>query len=99
MIFVWLASWKPGLSREQTDEAFGRRAGWTPPDGLNMLGEYWPANSSPAVVSIFEADSFEALMTVNLQWGDVFDIVCSPACTPEEGLQWGATFMQQRDAA
>jgi hypothetical protein len=96
MIFVWLASLKPGLSREQADEALQRRAGWSPPAGMDMLGEYWPANSNPAVVSIFEADSFEPVMEVNLDWGDVFDIVCSPACTAEQGLQWGAAIMQRR---
>jgi hypothetical protein len=96
MIFVWVASWKPGLSREQTDGALQRRAAWNYPDGVSVLGEYWPANSSPAVVSVFEADSFEPVMELGLNWGDVFDIVCSPACTPEQGLEWGPAIMQRR---
>ena len=39
MIYVWLANWKPGLSREQMDGALMRRAAWSYPDGY-VLGEY-----------------------------------------------------------
>jgi hypothetical protein len=39
MIYVWLASWKPGLSREQMDGALVRRASWSYPEGMTVLGE------------------------------------------------------------
>ena len=98
MIYVWLASWQSGLTREQRDGALARRAEWQFPDGLDVLGEYWPATGDPAVVAIFETDAFPAIMELDLEWGDVFDIVCVPACTPEQGLQWGAEILARRGA-
>jgi hypothetical protein len=96
MIYVWLANWKPGLSREQMDAALMRRAAWSYPDGVNVLGEYWLGGHRPAVVSIFETDNYEPIMELGLNWGDVFEIACEPACTPEQGLQWGPAILERR---
>ena len=96
MIYVWQASMKSGLSREQMDGALTRRASWSYPEGMNVLGEYWLGGHRPAVISIFEADDFSPIMELALTWGDVFEIVCEPACTPEQGLQWGPSILERR---
>ena len=96
MIYVWLANWKPDLSREQMDGALMRRAAWSWPDSVKVLGEYWLAGHRPAVVSIFETDNYEPIMEFGLTWGDVFEIACEPACTPEQGLHWGPSILERR---
>jgi hypothetical protein len=48
------------------------------------------------VVSIFEADDFRPIMELEFTWGDVFEISCDPACTPEQGLEWGPAIIQAR---
>jgi Domain of unknown function (DUF3303) len=50
----------------------------------------------PAVVSIFETDNYEPIMELGLNWGDVFEIACEPACTPEQGLHWGPAILERR---
>ncbi len=57
MLYVMLADWKSGLSREQQDGALGRRAQWQFPAGVNVVGEYWLETDSPRVVAIMEAES------------------------------------------
>ena len=52
----------------------------------------------PAVVSIFETEDYSAIMELGLTWGDVFEIACEPACTPEQGLQWGLAILERRGA-
>jgi hypothetical protein len=89
-------SWKPGLSREQMDEALIRRSQWQYPEGLTSIGEYWTSSPSLAVLSIFEADSYESIMEVGFFWGDVFDIQTVPATTAEEGLRMGQAIMERR---
>lgn len=96
MIFVWQASWKPHLSREQSDGALARRAKWKYPNTMKVLGEYWLADSNPAVISIFEAGDYSPIMELSLTWGDVFDITCTPATTPEEGLKIGPEILSRR---
>jgi hypothetical protein len=96
MIYLWQASWKPGLSREQMDGALMRRASWAYPDGVGVLGEYWLGGHRPAVISVFETDDYSAIMELSLTWGDVFEIACEPACTPEQGLEWGPAILQRR---
>ena len=98
MIFVWQASWKPGLSREQMDGALMRRAAWSFPEGISVQGEYWLGSSEPVVLAILEADSYEPLFEMNLTWQDVFTIACAPACTPEDGLVWGPAALERRTA-
>jgi hypothetical protein len=98
MLFVMFMGWRPGVTREQSDEALARRAQWQYPEGVNVLGEYWTSSPAAAVVSIAEADDYESLMEINLTWGDVFTISAFPATTAEEGLEMGARIMQRRDA-
>lgn len=96
MVYVWTASWKTGLSREQTDGALIRRVQWSYPEGARVLGEYWTADSQPAVIVILEADDFAPIMELGMTWGDVFDITCRPAVTAEEGLRIGPEVMGRR---
>ena len=42
------------------------------------------------VVSIFNTDDIAAVMELQLEWSDVFDIDVSPAISAEDGLQIGA---------
>ena len=96
MLYVMVLNWKPGVSREQMDGALARRATWQYPKGAKVVGEYWLAASSPAVVSIFEASDFEPILEIELTWGDVFDITVLPATTPEVGLRLGQQILQRR---
>ena len=96
MIFVWIADWKPGLSREQMDQTLIRRSAWSYPESVNVLAEYWLSGHSPVVISVFEADDYSGIMELGLTWGDVFEISCQPACTPEQGLQWGPSILERR---
>ena len=95
MLYVMLADWKSGLSREQQDGALGRRAQWQFPAGVNVVGEYWLGTHSPVVVAAFEADTYEPILEISLTWQDVFDLHFYPATTAEEGLQTGQQVMQR----
>ncbi len=97
MVYVWSASWRPNITREESDGALMRRAQWKYPDGMKVLGEYWLA-SSPAVVLIFEADSYLPIMELGMTWGDVFEINCAPAVTSDDGLKFGPEIMARRPA-
>gem|GEM_PF-416766 len=96
MLYVMLLSWKPGLGRDQMDRALTRRSQWQYPRGVSLLGEYWLAASSPAVLSVFQASDYGPIFEISLTWGDVFDITVVPATTPEEGLRMGAEILQRR---
>jgi hypothetical protein len=63
---------------------------------MKVLGEYWLATDSPAVMLVAEVSSYEPIMEVNLYWGDKFDIVTLPATVPEEGLRMGQPLLQRR---
>jgi hypothetical protein len=98
MLYVMLLDYRPGLSREQYEAAMKLRAQWQYPAGAKVLGEYWLSNQSPAVVAIFEADSYAPIMEVGLIWGEFFTITTFPAVMPEEGMKLQAQFMQRRAA-
>ena len=99
MLYVMLADWKPGLSQEQQTGALGRRAQWQYPGTVKVVGEYWLATHAPAVISIFESDTYESLMEISLYWQDVFDLHFFPATTPEEGLRMGQQVMERLGAS
>jgi hypothetical protein len=97
MVYVWMASWRPNVTRQESDGALIRRAQWQYPEAIKVLGEYW-LSGSPAVILIFEADSFEPIMELGMTWGDVFEIVCLPAATADDGLRFGPGLMERRPA-
>ena len=96
MLYVTLLNWKPGLNRQQMDAAFARRAQWQYPKGAKLVAEYWLSTSSPAVITIFEASTYEPLLELGLTWSDVFDLTIVPATTAEEGLRIGPQLFQRR---
>lgn len=96
MLCVMSLNWKAGITGEQMDRALARRAAWQYPKGAKVLGEYWLAGTSPAVVSIVDVSSYEPLMEIGMTWEDVFDITVTPAVAAEEGLRLGPQIMQRR---
>jgi hypothetical protein len=93
MDYVALLTFRSSVTATERDGALIRRAGWKYPDGIRVIAEYWPAAAAVQVVSIFSADNFAAVMEVELEWSDVFDIDIHPAISAEEGLQVGAEVM------
>jgi Domain of unknown function (DUF3303) len=87
--FVALLSFRPSVPTAERDGALARRATWKYPQGVDVIAEYWPASASVQVVSIFSADNFEALLELELEWNDVFEIAIYPAVAAEEGLRMG----------
>jgi hypothetical protein len=83
MLFVAFLKMRAGSPQENT----ARRVQWQYPEGVNVIGEYWPMSADVAVVSIFETESNAPMMAVNAAWGDVFEIDMHPAVTAEEGLE------------
>lgn len=96
MDYVMLLRWKQGLTREQRDGALMHRAGWNYPAGVQVVAEYWPAAEDPAVVSIFRAEDFAAMMEIETTWGDTFDVNIYPAVSAEEGLKIGPGVVGRR---
>lgn len=45
--------------------------------------------SDVQVVSIFSTDDIAAVMELNFEWNDAFDIDVSPAVSAEDGLRIG----------
>jgi hypothetical protein len=87
VLYVLMAKWKDGLTREQMDGALEKRSQWKYPKGVTIVGEYWLSTSSPAVITVFEATEYEPIMEIALAWRDVFDITTVPATMSEEGLR------------
>lgn len=90
MLFANLMTLKPGLTRQQIDEAAQRRARWKYPAEVRLVAEYW-VQGSPNVIAIVEAEHAGLVLQVNYAWNDLFDIHTHPALTVEEGLR----FLQQ----
>jgi hypothetical protein len=93
MLFVMILKWQSGLSKEQRDGVLMRRAQWNYPEGVRLIGEYWPQVEDAAVVSIFETNDHKSLMEISLAWGDAFNISVSPAVSVEDGLRMGAEIL------
>ena len=83
MLYVCLMKVRTGTAKER----IARRAEWKYPEGLRVVGEYWPQTTDPACISIVEADSIAPIMAAVAAWDDMFDITVVPAVAAEEGLQ------------
>ncbi len=92
MLFVALLKAKAGTPQER----IARRVQWQHPEGIRPVAEYWLQSSEVTVVTIVEADSVQPIMTVSVQWADIFDITVVPAMTAEEGLHWAQQMTQQQ---
>jgi hypothetical protein len=93
MLFVMILKWQSGLSKEQRDSVLMRRAQWNYPEGVTLIGEYWPQVEDAAVVSIFETNDHKAIMEIGFAWGDAFNIQVAPAVNFEDGLKMGAEIL------
>ena len=82
MLFVALLKATGGTPQER----IARRMEWDYPEGTRLVAEYWLQAADPTVVSIIEADSTAAIMSITMAWSDMFDITVVPAVTGEEGL-------------
>jgi hypothetical protein len=89
MLFVSLLKMKAGTPQE----AIARRAQWQYPQGINVIGEYWPDSADAAVVTIFEAEDNGPIFALVADWGDIFEIDVHPAVTAEQGLQMAQQMM------
>lgn len=89
MDYVALLRFRAAVTAADRDAALMRRAGWQYPAGIKLIAEYWPSSSDVQVVSIFSTDDFAAIMELQFEWNDVFDIDVSPAVSAETGLQIG----------
>ena len=87
MKFVALWSLKEHVAQEELAEIMGRRADFNFPKGMKLIKEYWSAQGSPAVISIFESDDASALMVNSVAWADVLDVEIFPVMEWEEGLK------------
>jgi hypothetical protein len=89
MDYVALLRFRPSISAADRDAALIRRTVWDYPAGLSVIAEYWPMSSEVAVVSIFSSDDVAAIMELESEWNDAFDIDIFPALSAEDGLRIG----------
>jgi hypothetical protein len=83
MLFVMLGSVRAGTSRERIE----RRLGWSPPDGIRPIAEYWLQTPDPAMIMVAEADDIAPIMAGSSQWDDLLSITVVPAVAAEQGLE------------
>ncbi len=69
------------------NERAARRLQWEPPEGVNLVAEYWLHGNDPTVFAVVEAESTEPLTAIRMEWDDIFDIEVFPTVTAEEGLE------------
>jgi hypothetical protein len=68
-------------------ERSARSTQWQPPEGVNVVGEYWFPTDDPSVVAIVEAEDPATVEAIRLTWDDFFDVAVFPIVTAEEGLE------------
>jgi hypothetical protein len=89
MEYVAFLRFRPSVSAADRDAALLRRASWQYPEGVKVISEYWPLSAEYQVVTAFAADAITAIMEVEFERNDVFDISIHPAVSAEEGLRVG----------
>ena len=89
MDYVGFLTFRSSVPAAERDGALMRRAAWQYPDGIDVIAEYWPLSDGPQVVIIFSTDDPAALMQLEFEWTDVFDVKISPALSAEQGLAIG----------
>ncbi len=92
MIYLMTGSIHSHLNKEQRMAGFARRAEWKYPASAKVIGEYWAAKS-PQITTIFEADSYDPILAIAIEWGDFMEIEVAPATTPEAGLAAAAKLL------
>ncbi len=86
MLFVNLMTLKPGLTREQINDAAQRRARWKYPPEVKLIAEYW-VPGSPNIIAIVEAEGAGEILELTYAWNDAFDIETHPAVSVDDGLR------------
>lgn len=89
MDYVALLTFRSSVPAGERDAALMRRAAWQYPQNVDVVAEYWPMTDNVQVVIIFSTDDPAALMELEFEWNDVFDIAISPAVSAEAGLAIG----------
>jgi hypothetical protein len=89
MEYVALLRFRDGVTAAERDKALMRRAEYQYPQGIRSIAEYWPMSAEYQVISVFSAENVSAIMELELEWNDVFDISVSPAVSADEGLRIG----------
>jgi len=89
MDYVALLRYRSSVTSADRDAAIGRRVAWEYPKGITLIAEYWPMSSNVNVVSIFTTDSAEAIMELEFEWSDAFDVDIIPAVSVDDGLRIG----------
>jgi hypothetical protein len=79
VLFGLVMNGRPGTLNERS----ARRMQWQPPEGVNVVGEYWFPTDYPSVVAIVEAEDTAAVAAIRLAWDDLFDIAAFPIVTAE----------------
>ena len=82
MLTVVLGKAKAGTQQERNT----RRLEWQYPEGIRVIGEYWPIGGEYDLIIVAEAEGVPATAAV-AAWRDVFDFTVIPVITAEEGLQ------------
>ena len=90
MDYVALLTFRSTVSGAERDGALLRRAGWEYPAGLEVTAEWWPMTDAPHVVVLFSTDDPGAIMELDFEWNDVFDMKIAPALRADQGLALGA---------
>jgi hypothetical protein len=83
VLFALVMKGRPGTLKESSVH----RLQWQPPDGVNIVGEYWFPTDDPSVVAIVEAENTAPMAGIRLAWDDLADITVFPIITAEEGLE------------
>jgi hypothetical protein len=89
MLFVMLGHPRGGFIKE----AMARRFGWSAPEGVRTIAEYWLMNPDPATIIICEADSIAPIMAATSPWDDLFSFTVVPAVTAEQGMEMAKKMM------
>jgi hypothetical protein len=82
------------LTKDERNAGLARRAEWKYPAGVKVHSEIW-RTTAPEVITTFECDSYEQLMSIQMDWADFFQMNISPCTTPEQGLQIGAKLLKK----
>lgn len=95
MLFNAVSTIHSHLDQAARHQGLARRAEWSYPAGVKVHHEVWRA-TAPEVITTFEADSYEQIMSIQLFWQDFMQINVSPATLPEQGLQIGAKLLGKK---
>jgi hypothetical protein len=83
MLFVVLGSVKGSTSQQRIE----RRLGWSYPEGIRPIAEYWLQTPHPNMILVAEADDIAPIMAGNSQWDDLLDITVVPAVAADQGMK------------